>query len=75
LFCITNRLCFPAFKFFVLCFQSVYESYHAAIGFYFLLLMELVGLLGWARWVSPVLRAPIPAALCHGARGPERRRA
>jgi hypothetical protein len=30
---------------------------------------------GWARWVSPVLRAPIPAALCHGARGPERRRA
>jgi len=35
----------------------------------------LGGLVGWAKWVSPVLRAPIPAALCHGARGPERRRA
>lgn len=30
---------------------------------------------GWAWRVSPELRAPIPAALCHGARGPERRRA
>ena len=30
---------------------------------------------GLARRVSPELRAPIPAALCHGARGPERRRA
>ena len=30
---------------------------------------------GWARWVSPELRASFPAMLCHGTRGPERRRA